>query len=459
MFTNKIEKSEDDQIMREAKAAHEMSVNIDKIEGAPNIVEPIYDPMVDLSNYRFPSIELLRDIPVKCDCIDAMEIEENKKRITETLRKYYINISQINSTMGPTVTLYEFIPDGNVGIVKLKRLEADIAQSLDAHCIRIIPPNQEHGTIGIEVPNKEPQMVPIRSIIGSKEFQKCKYELPVAFGSTISKEVFIKDLTSIPHILMGGATGKGKTVGLHTIIMSLLYKKYPSELKFVLIDPKNIEFTLFSKIERQYLATLPDDGNAIVCNPTRAVATLNSLCVEMDNRFKLFEEAEVHNVCNYNNKFIARRHNSEKGNKYLPYIVVIIDEFADLIMTAGKEVEKPIVRLAEKGHTTGIHIILSTQRPSDNVITGKINTCFPGRVAFGMTHLVDSRTILGQPGANQLIWKGDMLTSFGGEITRVQGAFISPEEVKSICHTISKQRGYPEAYKLPPNMSPTPPTI
>ncbi len=443
------EEPEDETGADKISAEPEMKVNINEIEEATTILDIPYDPTADLPHYHFPSIELLRDISVKTDCVDETEMEENKNRITETLRNYRINISKIEATVGPTVTLYEIVPAEGVRIAQIKRLEDDIALSLAALGIRIIAPIPGRGTIGIEVPNKEPQMVPIRSIIGSKAFQECKYELPMAFGSTISKEVFIKDLASVPHLLVAGATGQGKSVGLNTIITSLLYKKHPSELKFVLIDPKTVEFALYSKIERHYLAKLPDEENAIVCDPTKVVTTLNSLCVEMENRFKLFNEAEERNLLDYNNKFISRRLNPEKGHQYLPYIVVIIDEFADLIMVAGKEVEKPVARLAQKGRAAGIHIILATQRPSTDVITGMIKANFPGRVAFRVMQMVDSRTILDRPGANQLIGKGDMLISLGGEVTRVQCAFISTDEVVSICNAVSEQRGYPEAYELP----------
>lgn len=430
-------------------AEPEMKININEIEEATTILDTPYDPTADLPYYHFPSIELLRDINVKTDCVDETEMEENKNRITETLRNYRINISKIEATVGPTVTLYEIVPAEGVRIAQIKRLEDDIALSLAALGIRIIAPIPGRGTIGIEVPNKEPQIVPIRSIIGSKAFQDNRYELPMAFGSTISKEVFIADLAKVPHLLVAGATGQGKSVGLNTIIASLLYKKHPSELKFVLIDPKTVEFTLYSKIERHYLAKLPDEEKPIICDPAKVVTTLNSLCVEMENRFKLFNEGESRDILEYNKKFVARRLNPEKGHQYLPYIVVIIDEFADLIMVAGKEVEKPVARLAQKARAAGIHVILATQRPSTDVITGMIKANFPGRVAFRVMQMVDSRTILDRPGANQLIGKGDMLISLGGEVTRVQCAFISTDEVVSICNAVSEQRGYPEAYELP----------
>uniref|UniRef100_UPI0025B6E08D DNA translocase FtsK n=1 Tax=uncultured Muribaculum sp. TaxID=1918613 RepID=UPI0025B6E08D len=325
----------------------------------------------------------------------------------------------------------------------------DIALSLAALGIRIIAPIPGKGTIGIEVPNKEPQMVPIRSIISSRKFQECNYELPMAMGSTISKDVFIADLTKMPHVLVAGATGQGKSVGLNTIIASLLYKKHPAELKFVLVDPKMVEFSLYSKLERHYLAKLPDENEAIITDPMKVVATLNSLCVEMDNRYALLKDANVRTIKEYNNKFIQRRLNPEKGHRYLPYIVIVVDEFGDLIMMAGKEVETPIARIAQKARAVGMHMILATQRPSTNVITGIIKANFPGRIAFRVSQMVDSRTILDRTGANQLIGKGDMLFSHNGEMERVQCAFISTEEVEAICDAIDEQVGYPNAYPLP----------
>ena len=430
-------------------AAEEMVININEIEQARKIQSSTYDPTAGLPKYHFPSIELLDDIAVRSDCVDETEMEENKNRITATLNNYKIAISKIEATVGPTVTLYEIVPAEGIRIAQIKRLEDDIALSLAALGIRIIAPIPGKGTIGIEVPNKEPQMVPIRSIISSKAFQECRDALPMAIGSTISKDVFIADLAKVPHLLVAGATGQGKSVGLNTIIASLLYKKHPSELKFVLIDPKTVEFTLYSKLEKHYLAKLPDEDNPIVCDPMKVVNTLNSVCVEMENRFKLFNKAESRDIKEYNKKFVERRLNPENGHFFMPYIVVIIDEFADLIMVAGKEVERPVARLAQKARAAGIHVILATQRPSTDVITGMIKANFPGRMAFRVMQMVDSRTILDRPGANQLIGKGDMLISIAGEITRVQCAYISTEEVVGICRAVNEQMGYPCAYELP----------
>lgn len=426
-----------------------MTVNEGEIEEADEIATDTYDPTAELSRYHFPSIELLNNIQVKANSVDQQEMEENKERITSTLSNYSIPISHIEATVGPTVTLYEIVPAEGVRIAKIKRLEDDIALSLAALGIRIIAPIPGKGTIGIEVPNKEPQMVPIRSIISSRKFQECNYELPMAMGSTISKDVFIADLTKMPHVLVAGATGQGKSVGLNTIIASLLYKKHPAELKFVLVDPKMVEFSLYSKLERHYLAKLPDENEAIITDPMKVVATLNSLCVEMDNRYALLKDANVRTIKEYNNKFIQRRLNPEKGHRYLPYIVIIVDEFGDLIMMAGKEVETPIARIAQKARAVGMHMILATQRPSTNVITGIIKANFPGRIAFRVSQMVDSRTILDRTGANQLIGKGDMLFSHNGEMERVQCAFISTEEVEAICDAIDEQVGYPNAYPLP----------
>ena len=426
-----------------------MKVNVGEIEVADEIVSDVYDPTAELSKFHFPSIDLLADIPVKATSVDQKEMEDNKNRITATLNNYQIPISHIEATVGPTVTLYEIIPAEGVRIAKIKRLEDDIALSLAALGIRIIAPIPGKGTIGIEVPNKEPQMVPIRSVIGSKKFQECTYDLPMAMGATISKDIFIADLAKMPHVLVAGATGQGKSVGLNTIIASLLYKKHPAELKFVLVDPKMVEFSLYSKLERHYLAKLPDEEEPIITDPMKVVATLNSLCIEMDNRYALLKEANVRSIKEYNAKFVQRRLNPEKGHRYLPYIVIVVDEFGDLIMTAGKEVETPIARIAQKARAVGMHMILATQRPSTNVITGIIKANFPGRIAFRVAQMVDSRTILDRPGANQLIGKGDMLYAINGEIERVQCAYISTEEVEAIVDDIDSQMGYDEAYPLP----------
>lgn len=411
--------------------------------------ENTYDHRAELSRYRFPSIDLLIDRPLKANSVDFEEQEENKERITKTLNDYQIPIQHIEATVGPTVTLYEIIPAEGVRIAKIKRLEDDIALSLAALGIRIIAPIPGKGTIGIEVPNKDPQTVSMRSIIASKKFQECKYALPMAMGATISNEVFIADLTKMPHVLVAGATGQGKSVGLNAIIASLLYKKHPSELKFVLIDPKMVEFSLYSKLERHYLAKLPNEDEAIITDPSKVVATLNSLCVEMDNRYNLLRNANVRSLAEYNAKFSSRSLNPEKGHRYLPYIVMIVDEFADLIMTAGKEVETPIARIAQKARAVGMHMIIATQRPSTNVITGIIKANFPGRIAFRVSQMVDSKTILDRTGANQLIGRGDMLFSINGEMNRVQCAFIDTPEVENICSSIDEQIGFEHAYYLP----------
>ncbi|MCH5245078.1 MAG: DNA translocase FtsK [Muribaculaceae bacterium] len=408
-----------------------------------------YDPTADLSNFKFPPLDLLKEYEVSGNSVDEAEQEENKERITKTLNDYKIAISSIKATVGPTVTLYEIVPAEGIRISQIKKLEDDIALSLSALGIRIIAPIPGRGTIGIEVPNRDPQTVSMRSIIGSKAFQDCHYELPMAMGRTISNDVFIADLAKIPHLLVAGATGTGKSVGLNDIIASLLYKKHPSQLKFVMIDPKMVEFSLYRKIEYHYLAKLPDEDKAVITDVHKATATLNSLCVEMDNRYILLEDANQRNIKDYNEKFVQRKLNPAKGHRYLPYIVVIVDEFADLIMQVGKEIETPIARIAQKARAVGIHMILATQRPSTNVITGVIKANFPGRVAFRVFQMVDSRTILDRPGANQLIGRGDMLFSTGGRMERVQAAFIDTPEVEAICNAIEEQAGYPTAYELP----------
>jgi len=365
------------------------------------------------------------------------------------LRSYNIEIQRIEATIGPTVTLYEIVPAQGTRIAKIKSLEDDIAMTLSALGIRIIAPMPGKGTVGIEVPNRKPQVVPMRKVIESKAFTGTKMALPMALGATISNDIFMADLAKLPHLLVAGATGQGKSVGLNCIITSLLYSKHPDELKFVLVDPKTVEFSLFETISRQYLAKLPDENEAIITDPMKVVATLNSLCVEMDNRYALLKDANVRTIKEYNNKFIQRRLNPEKGHRYLPYIVIVVDEFGDLIMMAGKEVETPIARIAQKARAVGMHMILATQRPSTNVITGIIKANFPGRIAFRVSQMVDSRTILDRKGANQLIGKGDMLFSHNGEMERVQCAFISTEEVEAICDAIDEQVGYPNAYPLP----------
>ena len=407
-----------------------------------------FDPKLELGTYKFPSLELLRGFNENIS-IDQEELEVNKNKIVETLNNYKIGISKIKATVGPTVTLYEIVPDAGVRISKIKNLEDDIALSLAALGIRIIAPIPGKGTIGIEVPNKNATMVSMKSMIASSKYQKAQMELPIAFGKTISNESFVVDLAKMPHLLMAGATGQGKSVGLNVVLASLLYKKHPAEVKFVLVDPKKVELTLFNKIERHYLAKLPDSEEAIITDTTKVVNTLNSLCIEMDNRYDLLKNAMVRNIKEYNSKFKARKLNPENGHKFLPYIVLVIDEFADLIMTAGKEVETPIARLAQLARAIGIHLIVATQRPSVNVITGIIKANFPARVAFRVTSKIDSRTILDGSGADQLIGKGDMLFTNGNEIVRIQCAFVDTPEIEKITDFIGSQRAYAEAYMLP----------
>lgn len=410
-----------------------------------------YDPTLDLSHYQTPAISLLKRYDT--NTISPEEIREeqnaNKKRIIETLGHYGIGITSIKATVGPTITLYEIIPEPGVRISKIRNLEDDIALSLSALGIRIIAPIPGKGTIGIEVPNKEPQIVSMQSIIASKRFQESSYDLPIALGKTITNEIFMVDLCKMPHVLVAGATGQGKSVGLNAIITSLLYKKHPSQLKFVLVDPKKVEFNIYANIEKHFLAKLPDGEEAIITDVTKVVQTLNSLTKEMDDRYDLLKKAHVRNVKEYNAKFIARRLNPEKGHRFLPYIVVIIDEFGDLIMTAGKEVELPIARIAQLARAIGIHMIIATQRPSTNIITGTIKANFPARVAFRVSSMIDSRTILDCPGANQLIGRGDMLFSQGGDLVRVQCAFVDTPEVEGIADSIGHQQAYPTAYYLP----------
>jgi S-DNA-T family DNA segregation ATPase FtsK/SpoIIIE len=408
-----------------------------------------YDPTLDLSRFQLPKIELLQPYGDGKITFDKDEIEANKNRIVDTLKNYSIEIKEIKATIGPTVTLYEIVPAAGIRISKIKNLEDDIALSLAALGIRIIAPIPGKGTIGIEVPNANPQVVSMRQVIASKKFQESNMELPVAMGRTITNENFIFDLAKMPHLLMAGATGQGKSVGLNAILTSLLYKKHPSQLKFVLVDPKKVELTLYNKIERHYLAVLPDTDEAIITDTAKVIHTLNSLCIEMDNRYELLKGAMVRNIKEYNAKFISRRLNPEEGHKFLPYIVLVIDEFADLIMTAGKEVEMPIARLAQLARAIGIHLIVATQRPSVNVITGIIKANFPARAAFRVTSKIDSRTILDAGGADQLIGKGDMLFSQGSDLVRLQCAFVDTPEVEAICDFIGNQQAYPMAYQLP----------
>ncbi|MCC7299249.1 MAG: DNA translocase FtsK 4TM domain-containing protein [Bacteroidia bacterium] len=412
-------------------------------------LDTVYDPTAELSKYKFPTLDLLTDYGSTKQEIDMGEIESSKNMIIETLKNYNIGISKIKASVGPTVTLYEIVPAPGVKISKIKNLEDDIALSLAALGIRIIAPIPGKGTIGIEVPNKNPEMVPMKTVLASKKFQECDYQLPVALGKTISNEIFVADLAKMPHLLMAGATGQGKSVGLNAILVSLIYKKHPAYIKFVLVDPKKVELTLYNKIERHFLAKLPGDGEAIITDNTKVINTLNSLCVEMDNRYKLLQDAMVRNIVEYNAKFLARKLNPELGHRFLPYIVVVIDEVADLIMTAGKEIETPIARIAQLARAIGIHLILATQRPSVNVITGMIKANFPARIAFRVTSKIDSRTILDSNGADQLIGKGDMLYSGGNEIIRLQCPFVDTPEVDRIVDFVGEQRAYPTAYILP----------
>lgn len=415
-------------------------------------VEP-YNPTKDLENYRFPTIDLMKHFENDDPTIDMDEQNANKDRIINTLRSFGIEISTIKATVGPTVTLYEITPEQGVRISKIRGLEDDIALSLSADGIRIIAPIPGKGTIGIEVPNKNPKIVSGQSVIGSKKFQESKFDLPIVLGKTITNEVFMFDLCKMPHVLVAGATGQGKSVGLNAIITSLLYKKHPAELKFVLVDPKKVEFSIYSVIENHFLAKLPDGGEPIITDVTKVVQTLNSVCVEMDTRYDLLKMAHVRNVKEYNEKFVNRRLNPEKGHKFMPYIVVVIDEFGDLIMTAGKEVELPIARIAQLARAVGIHMIIATQRPTTNIITGTIKANFPARIAFRVSAMMDSRTILDRPGANRLIGKGDMLFLQGADPVRVQCAFIDTPEVEEITKFIARQQSYPTPFFLPEYVS------
>ncbi len=409
-----------------------------------------FDPKLELSKYKFPTIKLLKEYPASSGItINQEELEENKNKIVSTLNNYKIGIASIKATVGPTVTLYEIVPEAGIRISKIKNLEDDIALSLSALGIRIIAPIPGRGTIGIEVPNKNPSIVSMRSVISSPKFQNAEMELPIAFGKTISNETFVVDLAKMPHLLMAGATGQGKSVGLNAILTSLIYKKHPAEVKFVLVDPKKVELTLFNKIERHFLAKLPDTEEAIITDTTKVVNTLNSMCIEMDARYDLLKDAMVRNIKEYNNKFKARKLNPNDGHRFLPYIVLVIDEFADLIMTAGKEVETPIARLAQLARAIGIHLIVATQRPSVNVITGIIKANFPARIAFRVTSKIDSRTILDNSGADQLIGRGDMLYTQGNDLIRLQCAFVDTPEVADITDYIGSQKAYPDAHLLP----------
>ncbi len=408
-----------------------------------------YDPTLDLPRYKYPVLELLNEYDIKKVTVTMQELQENKEKIVTTLKNFQIGIQGIQATIGPTVTLYEIVPDPGVKISKIKNLEDDIALSLAALGIRIIAPIPGKGTIGIEVPNKNRELVPARAVLGTEKFMKSDKDLPVALGKTISNEVFVGDLAKMPHLLMAGATGQGKSVGLNMILASLIYKKHPSQLKFVLVDPKKVELTLFNKIERHFLAKLPGSEEAIITDTKKVIYTLNSLCIEMDNRYNLLKDAGCRNLKEYNAKFIARKLNPEKGHYFMPYIVLVIDELADLMMTAGKEIEAPIARLAQLARAIGIHLVVATQRPSVNVITGIIKANFPARLSFRVTSKIDSRTILDAGGADQLIGMGDMLLSLGSEMTRIQCAFLDTPEVDAICDWIGEQKGYSDAYLLP----------
>jgi S-DNA-T family DNA segregation ATPase FtsK/SpoIIIE len=446
----------DDLVVRakenEQKARNERKGDTEKEEVYERLLEEMgaYNPTLDLAHYKFPPLDLLQ----KYDSIDTQinyeEQNENKNRIIKTLEHYHIKIKSIKATVGPTITLYEIIPEDGIRISKIKNLEDDIAMSLKAMGIRIIAPMPGKGTIGIEVPNKDPKIVSMYSIIASKKYQESNFELPIALGKTITNEVFMVDLVKMPHLLMAGATGQGKSVGLNAAITSLLYKKHPAELKFVLIDPKMVEFSIYSVIEKHFLAKLPDEENPIITDFTKVIYTLNSLAKEMDDRYTLLKEAgSLRTIKEYNDKFINRRLSPTRGHRFLPYIVVIIDEFSDLIMTAGKEIELPIARIAQKARAVGIHMIIATQRPTISIITGTIKANFPARVAFRVISMIDSRTILDAPGANQLIGRGDLLFSQGSDMTRVQCAFVDTPEVDKISRFIGDQQGYTTAFELP----------
>ena len=409
----------------------------------------LYDHKLDLAKFQMPSVDLLKDYGNEEITINHDELEENKNRIVGLLKTFNVGISEIKATIGPTVTLYEIVPEAGIRVSAIKKLQDDIALNLSALGIRIIAPMPGKGTIGIEVPRKNPTMVSMKSVIASPKFQTADMDLPIVFGKTISNEVFVADLAKMPHLLMAGATGQGKSVGINAILTSLIYKKHPSELKFVMVDPKKVELSLYSKIERHYLAKLPDTEDAIITDNAKVINTLNSLCIEMDQRYDLLKNAFCKNIKEYNAKFAQRKLNPENGHRYLPYIVLVVDEFADLIMTAGKEVEHPIARLAQLARAIGIHLIVATQRPSVNVITGMIKANFPARIAFRVISGVDSKTILDSPGAEQLVGRGDMLYFNGNDLTRLQCAFVDTPEVERIAEFVGEQKGYPDAYLLP----------
>ena len=454
----KIDTAEDNLLAEEparsAKQADSGDVELDvekKEEAQSTVVQEfgLYDPTLELSGYQRPPLELLEDYKNKDANVSKEELERNKNKIVRTLANYKVGIDKIIATIGPSVTLYEIVPKAGVRIASIKRLEDDIALSLSALGIRIIAPIPGKGTVGIEVPNEKPETVSMLSTLRSAKFQEAKFELPVALGKTISNETYVFDLTKMPHLLIAGATGQGKSVGLNAILTSLLYKKHPAELKLVMVDPKKVELTLYSKIEKHFLAKLPDADEAIITDTQKVVYTLRSLCMEMDQRYDLLKGAQVRNVKEYNEKFVNRKLNPNKGHRFLPYIVLVIDEFADLIMTAGREIEEPIARLAQMARAIGIHLIIATQRPTTNIITGLIKANFPARIAFRVISMVDSRTILDSPGANQLVGRGDMLVSTGNELTRVQCAFVDLPEVERITDFIGNQTSYPTAFELP----------
>lgn len=436
------------------KPVEEKQFSVTKAESTDKTAEEVenldpYDPTLDLPKYKYPSLDLLNEYDLQKVTVTRQELEDNKNKIVETLENFKIGIQEIKATIGPTVTLYEIVPEPGVKISKIKNLEDDIALSLAALGIRIIAPIPGKGTIGIEVPNKNRELVPARAVLGTEKFMRSDKDLPIALGKTISNEVFVADLAKMPHLLMAGATGQGKSVGLNMILASLIYKKHPAQLKFVLVDPKKVELSLFNKIERHFLAKLPGSEEAIITDTKKVIYTLNSLCIEMDNRYNLLKDAGARNLKEYNAKFIARKLNPEKGHKFMPYIVLVIDELADLMMTAGKEIEGPIARLAQLARAIGIHLVVATQRPSVNVITGIIKANFPARLSFRVTSKIDSRTILDGGGADQLIGMGDMLLSQGSEMIRLQCAFLDTPEVDAICDWIGEQNGYPDAYLLP----------
>ena len=445
---------EDIELTIEPQSLNEEPPTPNEADDEPYVMEDIaalgeYDPTLELSRYVMPPLEMLADHKSENSVVSNDELINNKNRIVETLSNYGIQIDKIKATIGPTVTLYEIVPAPGVRIAKIKNLENDIALSLAALGIRIIAPMPGKGTIGIEVPNQHPEIVSMRSIIASRRFQEAAMELPVALGKTISNETFVFDLTRMPHLLVAGSTGQGKSVGLNAIIASILYKKHPSQVKLVMVDPKSVEFTPYEKIERHFLAKLPDAEEAIIIDTQKVIYTINSLCIEMDTRYSLLRDAGVRNIKEYNGKFIARKLNPHLGHRYLPYIVVVIDEFADLMMTAGKEVEMPIARLAQKARAAGIHLIFATQRPDTKIITGVIKANFPARIAFRVMSQIDSRIILDGSGANQLIGRGDLLFTSGGDLTRVQCAFIDTPEIEDITKFIGDQMGYPTAFLLP----------